>query len=180
MRKLKLFSLFLCLFVGLGQVWGAVSTWTLVESEPSDWSGEYLIVYGTKCFNGSLSSSLDQHQGVDVTINNNSISLDDSYAMIVAKSGNKYSLQTTAGCYVGRNANSNGMDAGTTWSTNYTVSFGSWNGTNKTIKITGNGGRALGNNSGPWRFYASSNAYTNLKLFRKSGGTTEPTHLIDL
>ena len=176
MRKLKLF--FACLLMAvlsIGQVWATSATWTLVESEPSDWSGEYLIVYGTKCFNGSLSASLDQHQGVDVTINNNSISLDDSYAMIVAKSGTKYSLQTAAGCYVGRNGNSNGMDANTTWSTNYTVTFSNWNSTNKTVQIKGNGGRALGNNSGPWRFYANSNAYTNLKLFRKAGGSSNPT-----
>ena len=168
MRLKHFLSVFLTLLtLSVGQMWGASATWALVTSEPSDWSGEYLIVYNSGCFDGHLTTGFDQHTKVDVTITNNKITLDDQYALIIAKSGTKYSMQTASGYYIGRNTNSNGMDASSTWSTNYTVSFGSWNSTNKTVKISGNGGKALGRNSNVWRFYASSNLYTNLSLYKK-------------
>ena len=151
-------------------MWGTSATWSLVTSEPADWSGEYLIVYGDGCVDGSLTSGFDQHTRISVSITNNQITLDDSYSVTVAVSGQKYSIQTASGYYFGRNANSNGMDFSNTWSNNYTVVFDNWNSTNKTVKIKGNGGRALGRNGNVWRFYANSNSYTNVSLYRKDAG----------
>lgn len=157
----------LLLVVGVGNAWGATATWALVTSEPSDWSGEYLIVYGDGCVDGSLTSSFDQHTRISVTITNNKITLDDSYSITIAKSSTKYSLRTASGYYFGRNANSNGMDFNSSWSSNYTVVFNNWNSTNKTVQIAGNGGRCLGRNGNVWRFYSSGNAYTNVSLYKK-------------
>ena len=151
--------------IGAVDTHAATATWELVESEPSDWSGEYLIVYNSNCFNGSLTSGFNGNAGQSVTISNKKITLDDKYAMIVAHPDG-YTLQTASGYYIGRGANSNGVDASNT--TSYTVSFGSWNSTNKTIKISGTGGRCLGNNSGSWKFFASSNAYVNVSLYKKA------------
>lgn len=159
-----------------GTAWGTTATWELVTSEPADWSGEYLIVYGSTCFNGSLTSGFDGSSGQSVTIRNNKISLDDRYAMIVAVYETKYSLKTKSGYYLGRNANSNGISSTTTMGNDYTVTFGSWDSTNKTIKISGNGGRCLGHNTtngaDSWKFFSSSNAYVNVKLFRKAVSCT--------
>ena len=123
-------------------MWGATATWTLVESAPSDWSGEYLIVYNNNCFDGSLTSGFNGNAGKAVTISNKSITLDDQYAMIIAKPSG-YTLQTASGYYLGRGANSNGVDASN--SSSYTVTI-TWNSTTKTAKIAGTGGRCLGNN----------------------------------
>ena len=168
---MKKFFLFLTLLtLSVGQMWGASATWALVTSEPSDWSGEYLFVYNAVCFNGDA-TTLDQSTGQSVTISNNKITLDDKYSVTVAKSGTKYSLKTASGYYFGRNANSNGLDASTTWNNNYTVTFSNWNSTNHTVKIAGNGGRCLGRNGNPWRFFSSSNAYVNLSLYKKEVST---------
>lgn len=154
-------------------MWGTSATWSLVTSEPADWSGEYLVVYNTGCFNGSLTSGFDSSNPVSVSISSNSITLDDQYSVTVSKVSSKYYIQTASGYYIGRSASSNGFDASTTRTDDYAITFASWNGTNKTIKITGKGGRCLGSNSSnsyKWRFFASSNAYVNVKLFKKDAG----------
>ena len=154
--------------------WGATATWTLVESQPSDWSGEYLIVYNSNCFDGSLTSGFNGNSGHVVTISNKQISCDDSYALIVGdKSNSTYSLKTKSGYYIGRQNNSNGVDNSTTYtSSSLGVTFGTWNNTNKTVKISGVGGRCLGNNSGSWKFFSSSNAYVNVSLYKKGSSCT--------
>ncbi len=168
---MKKFFLFLTLLtLSIGQMWGATATWALVESTPTDWSGEYLIVYNANCFNGHLTSGFNGNAGQSVSISNKKITKDDQYAMIVGnKSGSTYSLKTASGYYIGRqSSSSNGVDASTTYnSTNLAVSFGSWNATNKTVKISGVGGKCLGNNSGSWKFFASSNQYVNVSLYKK-------------
>ena len=163
----KIFSLLTAALLLVGNAWADVANWTLVESEPDDWSGEYLIVYNEGCYNGSLTSGFDQSAPVSVTISDNQISLDDKYAMIVAKVNNKYSLQTASGYYIGRNNDSNGTDANSTWNANLVVELDNWNSTNKTVQIVSKGGRCLGRNGNTWRFYASSNAYTKLSLYKK-------------
>ena len=160
------------LALGVGNAWGA--EYELVTSEPSDWSGEYLVVYNKGCFNGSLTTGFDKSAPVDVTISNNKINLDEKYAMIIGKQGTAYSLKTASGYYIGReSSSSNGMDAGQTWSTKYTINF-TWDATKKTVKIAGKGGKCLGLNSTTWRFYAASNTYVNLSLYKKvESGSTE-------
>ena len=154
-------------------MWGATATWTLVESAPSDWSGEYLIVYNNNCFDGSLTSGFNGNAGKAVTISNKSITLDDQYAMIIAKPSG-YTLQTASGYYLGRGANSNGVDASN--SSSYTVTI-TWNNTSKTAKIAGTGGRCLGNNSGSWKFFSSSNAYVNVSLYKKAASCDKTVKL---
>ena len=174
MKHLKLFfALFAMLALGVGNAWGA--EYELVTSEPSDWSGEYLVVYNKDCFNGSLTTGFDKSAPVDVTISNKKINLDEKYAMIIGKQGTAYSLKTASGYYIGReSSSSNGMDASQTWGTKYTINF-TWNATNKTVKIAGQGGKCLGLNSTTWRFYAASNTYVNLSLYKKvESGSTEP------
>ena len=178
-KRYYLFIIML-LTLGIGTAWAA--EWEKVTSAPADWSGEYLVVYNEGCFDGSLTSNFDKSAPISVSISDNKITLDESYAMVIAKQGTVYSLKTASGYYIGRESStSNGMDASSTWSDKFTISF-SWNSTNKTIKIAGKGGKCLGLNSTTWRFYASSNAYVNLSLYKKveqSGGDegTEETAL---
>ena len=172
MKHLKLFfALFAMLALGVGNAWGA--EYELVISEPSDWSGEYLVVYNEGCFNGSLTTGFDKSAPVNITISNNKINLDEKYAMIIGKQGTVYSLKTASGYYIGReSSSSNGMDASQTWGAKYTISF-TWDATKKTVKIAGKGGKCLGLNSTTWRFYAASNTYVNLSLYKKVESSIE-------
>lgn len=146
----------------------ASQQWELVTSAPSDWSGEYILCNGTsgtvKYLQGSTFSS-SSASGVDVTVSSSKITVDDSNALTIAKSSTsgKYTVKVNDK-YIGKNANSNGIDANATWSSNLdnTISYSS----NKVV-IAGNGGRVLtwyASNSN-FRYYASSN--NNSQLFKK-------------
>lgn len=158
----------------------ASATWELVTSAPTDWSGEYILCNGTsgtvKYLQGSTFSS-SSASGVDVAVSNNKITVDDSNALTIAKSetSGKYTIMIN-GKYVGRNANSNGMDASATWSTNYDNSISYSSGK---VTIAGNGGRTLTwyNNNSNFRYYAASN--NNSQLYRKAGAVTSPTITVD-
>lgn len=145
--------------------------WELVTAAPSDWSGEYILCNGTsgtvKMMDGSSFSS-SSCAGVDVTVSNSKITADDSDAITIAKSSTngKYTVVVN-GKYIGKNANSNGIDAADTWTTNLdnAISYSSGK-----VVIAGNGGRVLtwyASNSN-FRYYASSNNST--QLFKRIAG----------
>ena len=126
---------------------------------------KYLIVYGTNAFDGSAPK--DKNTSIAVTDSNGTITADSSYAVTITTSANAgyYNLCGSDGTYFGRDTNSNGMETGTS-PIDVTITAG------ETFKITGKGSKCLGCNGGTWRFYASSNAYTNLSLYEMQEGVS--------
>ena len=151
-----------------GEVKAASAQWELVTAAPSDWSGEYILGNGTsgtiKIMDGSSFSS-SSCAGVDATVTSSKITADTADALTIAKSSTtgKYTVILN-GKYIGKNANSNGIDANATWSSSLdndiTYSGGK-------VVIKGNGGRVLtwyASNSN-FRYYAATN--NNSQLYKK-------------
>lgn len=166
------------------QVNATTSEWELVTSAPSNWSGEYILCNGTsgtvKMMNVSSYSGAAQFSGTDVTVTNSKITADDSNAITITNSiagtTGKYSVIAND-FWIGRNANSNGVDytaTSGTYSTNLdnTISYASGK-----VAISGNGGRVLtwfASNSN-FKYYAASN--NNTQLYRKVASS--PTITLD-
>lgn len=90
-----------------------------VTSAPSDWSGTYLIVCedANVAFDGSLSTLDAVENNINVTISGNKIAATSATVaaeFTIAKSGTGYSIKSASGSYIGRNSNSNGLNAGST------------------------------------------------------------------
>ena len=154
--------------------WSGTADYVLVTSEPSDWSGDYLIVYGTgnKAFNGSLDTLDASGNTIDVTISGTTIAASattDAAKFTIAKSGDNYTIKSTSGYYIGQTSNANGMATSKTTAYTNAISYNNGN-----VDIVGSGGAYLRYNSssGQERFrYFKSSTYTNQKaiqLYRKN------------
>ena len=130
--------------------------------------GEYLIVRESSkyIFDGSLTNpdaAANYQEAEDLS----SLDYDDwkAYAVTIEAYSTGYSIKTASGLYIGKNANSNGIDSNETLSANYvnTISFAS----NGTATILGNGGRKFNFNStsGKFRYFASGNS-TEIYLYQ--------------
>lgn len=159
--------------------WATVQTYQKVTSAPTDWSGEYLIVYeaGNCAMNGSLTTLDGVSNFQSVTITDNAISLDDSYSFTIAPMDGGYSIQAKSGTYMGNASNSNGLTSSDAAMVN-TLSLTA----DGDVLIVSGGGAYLRYNatSGQTRFrYFRSSSYTNQKaihLYKKS--TTPPTDVL--
>ena len=141
----------------------------------TDYSGEYLIVYedGKKAFNGGLGeSSLDGNDNyISITISDNVVQATDAVEkarFIVAKVDGGYSIQSASGLYIGRSANSNGMDFAQIYNADLVNTFPNYS------TIRGKGGTDIqyNNNTQPsqqnrFRYYASS--LNTIALYKKTG-----------
>ena len=92
-----------------------------VTTAPSDWSGEYLIVYenGSVAFNGSLSTLDAAGNTIDVVIEDNKIAATDavnaaSFTIAKMESANLYSIKAASGKYIGVTSYSNGLTSSET------------------------------------------------------------------
>ena len=163
---------------------GGNGDYVKVTEEPTDWSGEYLIVYesGKVIFDGSLSSLDANNNNQSVTITNNTIAASegDSYKIVIAAVNGGYSIQTVSGYYVGASSNSNSLDSGTSTAYTNTISLND----DGSVHVIGSGGAYLRYNTSASRFrYYKSSTYTGQKaisLYVKSGsaGTTYYTTVI--
>lgn len=159
--------------------WATVQTYQKVTSAPTDWSGEYLIVYetGNCAMNGSLTALDGESNFQSVTITDNTISLDDSYSFTIASMTGGYSIQANSGKYIGNTANSNALTSSDKALAN-TLSLSA----DGSVDIVSSGGAYLRYNatSGQTRFrYFRSSSYKNQKaihLYKKS--TTPPTDVL--
>lgn len=159
--------------------WATVQTYQKVTSAPTDWSGEYLIVYeaGNCAMNGSLTTLDAVSNTQSVTITDNTISLDDSYSFTIASMTGGYSIQANSGKYIGNTANSNALISSDKALAN-TLSLS----TDGDVLIVSNGGAYLRYNatSGQTRFrYYKSGSYSvqqAIHLYKKS--TTPPTDVL--
>ena len=84
------------------------ATYEKVTVAPDDWSGEYLIVYegGKLVFDGSRSTLDAVSNTQEVTIADNQITTNKSYAFTIEKNGNNYVIKSSSGYYIG-NTNNN-------------------------------------------------------------------------
>ena len=135
-----------------------------VTTEPTDWSGEYLIVNedGNVVFNGSIEENLDvKDNNHAVTITNNIISLKDGqdYTFCIAKSGDGYTLQSKSGYYIGGSA-----DNGINYSKTDTYIH--------TFEVTSSGVTIQTKYNEAPR-YLQYNSASNQKRFRYYKGTTQ-------
>lgn len=161
-----------------------------VTTNPTDWSGEYLIVYegeedtvGSVAFDGSLDKLDDANNNVNVTITDGTIAYSedlDSKDFTIAKiDASTYSILSASGKYIGNSSNSNSLTSSDSKLTN-TISL---NGSNIDIKSSGGAYLRYNNASNQNRFrYFKSASYTNQKaiqLYKKtevnsSGGEDTP------
>ena len=153
-----------------------------VTSAPSDWSGDYLIVYedGNVAFNGALTTLDATSNTISVSISNGEIAADETTnnaIFTIAKSGDSYTIKSKSGKYIGNNSNSNALTSSTSELLN-TISI-----EDGSPKIIGKGGSVLRYNatSGQYRFrYFKSGTYKNQKAIalykytEESGETSEP------
>ena len=166
--------LIVLLTMGIGQAWG--ETWEKVTSAPSDWSGDYLIVYedGKVAFDGSRTTLDAASNTFSVTISDGKITTasttGDTKYFTIAKSGSNYTIKSASGKYIGNNSNSNALTSSTTILNN-TISLN-----NGEINIVSSGGAYLrynatssisnGSQTGlRFRYYKSS-SYTGQKAIQ--------------
>lgn len=149
--------------------WG--ETYTKVTSAPSDWSGEYLIVYeaGNVAFNGALTTLDAASNTISVTISDGTITTTDADATFtITKSGTSYTIQSKSGYYIGQASNANGLTSSEN-TLNNTISIND----DKTVNVVSSGGAYLrynaASNQNRFRYYKSS-SYTGQKaicLYKK-------------
>ena len=144
-----------------------MSYFVKVESTPEDWTGTYLIVYeiGKVAFNGALTKLDGAKNTVEVTITDNKIEATDKLLKSAFTiDGTNGSIKSASGYYIGRNANSNGLDSSASKVYTNTLSISSGN-----FEVKGKGGANLRYNatSGQNRFrYFKSDSYSSQKAIQ--------------
>ncbi len=90
-------------------IFGAV--YEKVTSAPSDWSGQYLIVYetGKVAFDGSLTTLDVKSNTQTITIIDNKITIDTDIYFTITKSGDKYTIKSASGYFIGQTSDANGL-----------------------------------------------------------------------
>ena len=155
--------------------------WTKVTSTSDVTNGDYLIVYENdeKAFDGGLDNLDSTPNTISVDINDGKILYTSTTAaakFTISSITGGYSIKSASGYYIGREANSNGIDSSTTEVYSNTISISSSN-----AVINGAGGKQLLFNtaSGQLKFRYLGNGGA-IQLYKASGGSTptptpEPT-----
>ena len=141
-------------------------TYEKVTKTLSDWSGEYLIVYGTGklIFDGSRTTLDGTKNTQSITISgDNKIAADPEYSFTIEAYDSGWSIKSKSGYYIGQTKNDNGLKSSTSTKYNNTITFN-----NGDINITSGGAYLRYNaNSGQERFrYFKSTTYTNQKAIQ--------------
>ncbi len=181
MKHLKLFfALFAMLALGVGNAWGA-GNYVKVTTAPSDWSGDYLIVYedGKLAFNGALSTLDAVSNTVDVTISNNQIAATDDINKAKFTINAEGHIKSASGYYIGQTSNANGLKSSKTTTYTNTLTINN----DASVNIVSGGAYLRYNsasNQARFRYYKSS-SYSSQKAIHlykyveeQSGGSTEP------
>ena len=152
-----------------------------VTSAPTDWSGEYILVYEQSATTGYVWTGVDEvNSYVSKTISNDIIAEDQSLiTLTIASMSGGYSVKvnggTNNGKYIYGTSNSNKINFGTNPSLN-TLSFES----NSVKMVSNTSVMRFNNNSGQNRFrYFQSDTYTNqqpVQLYKRTYATQ--THTI--
>ena len=166
------------LTMGIGQAWGAEVTYEKVTSAPTDWSGEYLIVYedGNVAFDGSRTTLDATSNTFGVNISNEKITTDETKYFTIAKSGSDYTVKSQSGYYIGQTSNANGLSSNKFTTYNHTISINK----DGSVNLISGGAYLRYNaasNQNRFRYYKSS-SYTGQKaicLYKKVENTTPET-----
>ncbi len=150
-----------------------------VTTAPSDWSGEYLIVYedGSVAFNGGISDKLDvAENGIAVTISGGTIASTadiDNATFTIAKMDGGYSVKSHSGIYISGKADSNTIVEGSEAVAN-TITL-----TDGNAVIASNATSIMYNaasNQLRFRFYKDGSSQKPVALYKKGeGGGTTPS-----
>lgn len=154
-----------------------------VTSAPSDWSGEYILVYEQSATSGYVWTGVDAvNSYVSKPISSNTIADEGVVSITIAPMTGGYSIKVNGGAnngkYIYGTSGSNKINFGNNPSLN-TLSFES-----NSVKIVSNTSvMRFNSTSGQNRFrYFQSNTYTNqqpIQLYGKmSGSASIPTHTI--
>ncbi len=155
----------------------SIKTYTKVTETPSDWSGQYLIVYDNWAFDGSLTKldAINNYQ--TITIENDTIEEEkDIYFTIEKLDNNNYSIQSASGYYIGCTGEK-GLSSSLTQQYEHTISLG----TDTSVNLTTTNGATLQFNTqnGQNRFRYYSSGQQPITLYRNgtssSGGEDEKT-----
>ena len=147
---------------------GGSGNYEMISSDPTDWSGDYLIVANGNCFDGSRTTTIDAGGNYkSVTISNNEITSNtttDSYSVSISKSTNngKYYIKTKSGYYIGSTATSDNELLNST-----TKKY------DNTISISGNDVTIKGTNS-IFRFYVQSGQTPRFRYYKGTTNTVLP------
>ena len=155
------------------------SQYEKVTSEPTDWSGKYLIVCENQniAFDGSLTSLDVAGNNFEVTIDDDVIAYSaaiDAKTFTIAAVTGGYSIQSESGYYIcGKGSGNNGMNSSD--SEEYVNTISLTNEDNATIIGDGAYMRCNANNGNPWFRYFKSTTYTSqdpIQLYKYIAGTT--------
>ena len=154
-------AMVLTLFAGL-TITSHADTATFNKVDTITSGKQYLLVYNGLAFDSA--NAADNVVAVSVTDNDGVISADAGLAVTITSSATagKFNVLCSNGKYIGRSANSNGMDLSDS-AIDVTIEA-----SGTAYQIKGEGGRCLGCNTGngnKWRFFAASNAYTKLDFY---------------
>ena len=126
MKKFYLIILFA--FLASFGSYVSAETWTKVTSAPTDWSGDYLIVYeaGKVAFDGSRTTTTfdSKNNTQPVTISDGTITTDGCkfyFTIEPAATAGTYTIKSASGYYIGRKKNDNGLVSSE--STTYTTTL---------------------------------------------------------
>ena len=178
---IMVFSMFA--IVPIASASAAENAFVKVTSEPTDWSGEYLVVYEVnnepnKVFNSAayLASGANTLQA-EFGVSDGNIDYDDTTAaaaVTIAKIEDTgyYSIKTASGKYIGRSNDTNGIDESES-ALNNTIA---WD--NGSVKITSAGGAIMRYNTSASQFrYYKTATYTNqqpVQLYKLTVAEPEP------
>ncbi len=163
----------------------ATNYYEKVTSEPSDWSGEYLIVYegGNNALDGSLETLDAVSNYISVEIEDDKIEATEDVAasaFTIAKIEGGYSVKSASGYYIGLQSEGNGLKSSTTTEYQNSISFN----TDGTVNvISKNCYLRFNTNSNQTRFrYMKSNDSNNslplVCLYKKVTTTTNQYTLV--
>ena len=152
------------------------TSWNKVTSDSQLTDGDYLIVYedGNKAFDGSRSTLDATNNTIGVTISSGSIAYSQATAaskFTINALSDGYSIRSASGQYIGREANSNGLDTSTTDAYKNYISISNGNAT-----ILSEGGKTLcfntANDQQRFRYMSSGG---DIQLYKVSGGGSTST-----
>ncbi len=138
-----------------------------VTVAPADWSGQYLIVYEgdeARAFNGNIADDLDVASNYQSFAMSNGVIITseetkNSFFTIAAKDGG-YSIRSNSGWYIGKTADSNGLDSNKETKYTHTIDLDADG--NAVIKSSGGAYLRYNSASNQNRFrYYSSGTYAN-------------------
>ena len=150
------------------------SSYSLVTTEPSDWTGEYLVVTNNAGSLLGLNATLDEvdiySNFVNLTATDNTISTPSFNSIVIEKMDGGYSVKSTyTGKYYGNNIKDNGLSSDTSPILN-TISLNS-DGTAALVSNTRTLAFNNASNQLRFRYFIAPGAQQSIYLYRKDIST---------